>query len=231
VIDGAADSVIATVDVGAAPYAFCYNATNNKVYCANSNNRYIAVIDGATNSVIALLAAGSYPRALCYNGTNNKVYCANQGNASVTVIDGAADVVLSTIWVGKGPLDFAWNPVQNRVYVANYDGSSVSVLRDSGGAAVEESPKPQAASSKPLPTIIRGVLYVPRDMGAGHNPIPLGESGLCPNPLLLDISGRKVLDLRPGANDVRALAPGVYFVREAQAQAQAQAVRKVVVTR
>jgi hypothetical protein len=31
-----------------------------------------------------------------------------------------------------------------------------------------------------------------------------------------------------GANDVRALAPGVYFVREAQAQAQAQAVRKVV---
>jgi len=49
--------------------------------------------------------------------------------------------------------------------------------------------------------------------------------------LLMDISGRKVLDLHPGANDVRALAPGVYFVREAQAQAQAQAVRKVVVAR
>jgi len=45
---------------------------------------------------------------------------------------------------------------------------------------------------------------------------------------LLDVSGRKVLELHPGANDVRALAPGVYFVREAQAQAQAQAVRKVV---
>jgi hypothetical protein len=35
-----------------------------------------------------------------------------------------------------------------------------------------------------------------------------------------------VLELKPGANDVRALAPGVYFVREAQAQAQA--VRKIV---
>ncbi len=46
---------------------------------------------------------------------------------------------------------------------------------------------------------------------------------------LLDIGGRKVLDLHPGANDVRSLAPGVYFVREAQAQAQA--VRKIVVTR
>jgi len=47
---------------------------------------------------------------------------------------------------------------------------------------------------------------------------------------LLDACGRKVMDLRPGANDVRALAPGVYFVREAQAQAQAQAVRKIVLT-
>ena len=46
---------------------------------------------------------------------------------------------------------------------------------------------------------------------------------------LLSIAGRKVMDLEPGANDVRALAPGVYFVREAQAQAQA--IRKIVVTR
>jgi hypothetical protein len=47
--------------------------------------------------------------------------------------------------------------------------------------------------------------------------------------VLLDISGRKVQDLKPGANDVRTLAPGVYFVREAQAQARV--VRKVVITR
>jgi len=49
---------------------------------------------------------------------------------------------------------------------------------------------------------------------------------------LLDASGRKVLDLHPGANDVRALSSGVYFVRE-QPQASShkpQAVRKVVVT-
>ncbi len=50
---------------------------------------------------------------------------------------------------------------------------------------------------------------------------------------LLDISGRQVMDLLPGPNDVRALAPGVYFVRE-EPQAvshKPQAVRKVVVTR
>ena len=48
------------------------------------------------------------------------------------------------------------------------------------------------------------------------------------NGVLLDASGRKVLDLSEGPNDVSRLTPGVYFVREAQAQAQAQAVRKVV---
>jgi hypothetical protein len=42
-----------------------------------------------------------------------------------------------------------------------------------------------------------------------------------------------VLDLRPGANDVRALAPGVYFVHEETqaANLKPQAIRKVIVTR
>jgi len=29
----------------------------------------------------------------------------------------------------------------------------------------------------------------------------------------MDAAGRKVLDLRPGANDISRLSPGVYFVR------------------
>lgn len=50
---------------------------------------------------------------------------------------------------------------------------------------------------------------------------------------LLDISGRKVLDLHPGANDVRALAPGVYFLRGPRTAdgSPDAAVRRVVVTR
>jgi hypothetical protein len=60
--------------------------------------------------------------------------------------------------------------------------------------------------------VVRGVLLLPE------------ATSRIPQAALLDISGRKVLELKPGANDVRGLAPGVYFVREAQAQA----VRKVV---
>jgi hypothetical protein len=47
---------------------------------------------------------------------------------------------------------------------------------------------------------------------------------------LLDISGRKVLDLHAGPNDVRSLAPGAYFIwrQETGDGGPAAAVRKVV---
>ena len=50
----------------------------------------------------------------------------------------------------------------------------------------------------------------------------------------MDVSGRRVLDLQPGANDVRALAPGVYFVCEGAGRSEqggGVGIRKVVVTR
>jgi len=38
VIDGAADSVVATVAVAASPIALLYNPVNHKVYCACSGD-------------------------------------------------------------------------------------------------------------------------------------------------------------------------------------------------
>jgi hypothetical protein len=69
------------------------------------------------------------------------------------------------------------------------------------------------------PTIVRGVLFLPDSPGLR----------VSASPCLLDASGRKVTALRPGPNDVSALSPGVYFVRERQAQALAT--RKVVLAR
>ncbi|MBN2465312.1 hypothetical protein JXD38_06785, partial [candidate division WOR-3 bacterium] len=73
----------------------------------------------------------------------------------------------------------------------------------------------------------RGVLY------AGHDRNPPWDFGSCPKYVLLDISGRKALDLVPGENDVRALAPGVYFISE-ELGVRGEGLgkmRKVVVTR
>jgi len=56
----------------------------------------------------------------------------------------------------------------------------------------------------------------------------MAPSAACP-PAQSPSTQRNVLNLKPGANDVRVLVPGVYFVRETRAQAKAQAIRKVIV--
>jgi hypothetical protein len=82
-------------------------------------------------------------------------------------------------------------------------------------SGVAEGCKPQASSRKPAATIVRGVLNLQSAVYSLQSEVAL-----------LDAAGRKVLDLEPGANDVRALAPGVYFIRMGLGKTQ-----KVVVTR
>jgi len=78
-----------------------------------------------------------------------------------------------------------------------------------GSGVVEEveSPIVRAASSA---TLVRGMLMMPRDM----TELP-GNSGRVSRPSLLDATGRKVMELQPGANDVSRLAPGVYLAHAA----------------
>jgi YVTN family beta-propeller protein len=179
------------------------------------------VIDGATDSVITIVA--THCGELCYNPTNNKVYCAHYDDDSLTVIDGATDAIVTTIEVGANALAFACNPTQSQVYVAIYDESRIAVLTDTILTGIEEVPKRQTTSSKPLPTIIRGVLVLGA-VGSRQNTVDGAE--------LMDACGRKVTDLHAGANDVRALAPGVYFVRdEGRGAGDAGRTSKVVITR
>jgi hypothetical protein len=152
----------------------------------------------------AVVPVGGRPTAVCYNPANGQVYCTSQGGPIVAVIDGATNQRLGEIGMNAFPNDMAWNPVENRVYVVNSESSCVSVLRDSA-AAVEERSTPYATHSVPAATVVRGVLRV----GDGRRQT-VGRAGL------LDISGRKVLDLKAGDNDVSRLAPGVYFVRAEQ---------------
>jgi hypothetical protein len=75
---------------------------------------------------------------------------------------------------------------------------------------------------RPVATVVRDLLFLP----GASSPEPQAAS-------LLDISGRKVMGLQPGANDVRALAPGVYFVREGEGSGEqgGAGIRKIVVAR
>jgi DNA-binding beta-propeller fold protein YncE len=116
----------------------------------------------------------------------------------VTVIDGTSDSIVCSISVGGGPLDLCHNPDQNRIYVANAGSSSISVIRtDPPGLAGDMRP----LAARRGPTIVRNVLDL-QSLASNRQPPAV----------LLDASGRRVLDLAPGANDVSALAAGAYYV-------------------
>jgi hypothetical protein len=123
------------------------------------------------------------------------------------------------------------NNVRYPVAVSDGDGGSIIAWKDdrgiyaqrvAGEAGVMETPIAEGRKTNTGPTIVREVLFLPAN---GEGRVAKGE--------LLNVSGRKVLDLHPGANDVRALAPGVYFVREEPqaASLKPQAVLKVILTR
>jgi len=86
----------------------------------------------------------------------------------------------------------------------------------------EDRQQPTAIGQQLTASVIRNVLLLPE----AASPRPQAAS-------LMDISGKKVLDLKAGANDVSGLAPGVYFVRQEPhaSSHKPQAVTKVVVTR
>jgi hypothetical protein len=69
-------------------------------------------------------------------------------------------------------------------------------------AVGEARSTPYAVRTAPVPTIVRGLLEMPE----ATTRKPQAAS------YLLDVCGRKVIELRPGPNDVGRLAPGVYFV-------------------
>lgn len=74
--------------------------------------------------------------------------------------------------------------------------------------------------------VIRGVLFLEGDCPRTETEGTVPEWGPSPEPVLIDATGRKVLNLESGANDVSRLASGVYFVR-----AEPQAVREVIIAR
>ena len=115
-----------------------------------------------------------------------------------------------TDWDGDGDLD---------MITCDYYGS-VFLRRNITTTGVEETMNDERGTMNAGATIVRGVLFME---ARGEKREARGE--------LLDIAGRKVLDLKPGANDVSCLAPGVYFVRAVSREPSAVSCRRVVLTR
>jgi YVTN family beta-propeller protein len=224
VIDCTSDTVLGRVVTGGWPWTAYSDSACDKVYVVPSNPG-LYIVNAATDTLYRTLSVGIAGGTIDNRrpGAANLLYCI--GNGGLYVIDGVTDDIQRFLPVGDAPTALAWNPVHSWVYVSNSGSSSITVVSDTM-LGIEES-QPQAASLKPQATVVRGVLFLPRDM----TEIRPWISDRVPRPVLLDVSGRKAMELKPGANDVRALAPGVYFVRSepSATSRQSSAVTKVII--
>jgi hypothetical protein len=93
------------------------------------------------------------------------------------------------------------------------------IKTDSAGLLAVEEPETPGTRRAAAATIVSGTLrYQPTANSSRQSAV------------LLDLTGRKVLDLQPGQNDISRLSPGVYFLKSEVPNRSAElAVRKVVI--
>jgi YVTN family beta-propeller protein len=199
VISGDSNTLVARVPVGAGVFALRYVTHENAVYCANMADSTVSVIDCGTNQVTATIITSPGASALCLDSLHNKLYCGDFAADSVSVIDCGTNQLVQTLPAGKGPAAFAFNHTWSRVYVANDQDSTVTVYRDTSAPGVADT-RSVSGTVSGGPSIVRGVLTLPASGATTH--------------ALLDRTGRVVMSLCPGANDVSHLAPGVYYLSE-----------------
>jgi len=254
VIDGAGNGTT-TVTADSGSYAVAVNPVNNKVYVTNSaagsvtvidevpivDTKVRAEIDGLAGHVTELAQPTLTGTAVNHQDSVHNVMMGVLGRrgtaqqifswADITSGAGTDSVAWSFAW-GTDSLTSGENficvvPMEMDAATTNNEGLGspfagnmvVYPLYRTWGLGLQEP----ASSSSPFrpfgTTMLRGALVMPG--ASSRNPQAAS---------LLDISGRKVMDLRPGANDVRALAPGIYFVRAVGLEQSAAGCHKVVVT-
>jgi hypothetical protein len=135
----------------------------------------------------------------------------------------AAETALTTVaGMGTAVLAAAGSRAHLLLY-DNRDGNfEMYYKRNLTAGGVEETPDAEVRTTNAA-TIVSRLLFLDGDCP---------RTGTVPKTVLLDISGRKVADLKPGANDISHVASGVYFAASAfGVEHGASTVRKVVLTR
>ena len=151
VIDGATNTVSATVPAGAEPFAIAVNPVTNTIYLTNNpiTRGSVTVINGADNSIVATVPAGLSPNYVAVNPVTNKIYASDSSGNMVYVIDGSnPTVTLTTVTVGNRPNGIAIDQARNKLYVANIGDNTREVWID--GATNTETKAVPVSTQEPF---------------------------------------------------------------------------------
>ena len=187
---------------------------DGKVYITDCDDKgttpdTIWVVDCATDSVLKkfeCVHAGRPRQCIRWVPWSNRIYFIFPDAthlSSLVVVDCNTDSVIvpQMLLSDQYLYDIQLDPIHQRIFVTGGDTNTVYVLRDVEGGVAEEPTQ--------TPEGLR-----PKPAATVMRSLPSGAAAF-------DAMGRRVASPKPG----------VYFLREAQAQVQAQAVRKVIIQR
>jgi DNA-binding beta-propeller fold protein YncE len=184
VVDPARESIVGIVDLesGYPATGLCINTINNRLYAQASG--LIVIVDCTDDSVLTRLPAWNYRTALLYDPDANRLYYTY--DTVLVTVDGAADTVIARFNVTNGWAGLAFSRISHRLYHAGR--SEIAVFHC--------PPPVHAAIGETGPTLISREITL-----LGIHPADL-----------IDVTGRRVLRLKPGLNRLDALPAGVFYL-------------------
>ncbi len=178
--------------------------------------------NGCNALVESCLVTRNSNGGICFSDGRNTVirHCdifGNSGEAVGYAGSGGQDATAERNWWGdaSGP----WHPSLN----PDGRGDTVSDWVDfdpwlAAPVALAERPAPTASRPAPTASVVRSILNLTPDFCGARSDLAL-----------MDATGRRVIALKPGSNDISRLAPGVYFIRQSADNRAPATARRVVV--
>jgi len=131
VIDGASNTVLATIATGNFTAAVGVDFRRHLAYAANQGasgtpeTQNLSVIDTNTNTVIGTIQTDQSPNTVSVNPFTNRIYVANRlgdnqpGNDVVDIIDGNTGQIVNRLPIDRSPVDAAIDLGHNLLYITS----------------------------------------------------------------------------------------------------------------
>jgi YVTN family beta-propeller protein len=132
VIDGASDSVLATVDVGHLPYVLAVNATTNKIFVSNTFSDVITLIDGPTNAT-SKIKAGSGD-SIVIDAKRDRAYLTHWEGTAITALDSKPTMVGKIRIGGMHLWGVTVDEGTGRVYATRAGAAKLAIVDEATGA-------------------------------------------------------------------------------------------------
>jgi YVTN family beta-propeller protein len=135
VIDGASDSVTATIDVGHLPYVLAVNAATNKIFVSNTFSDVITLIDGATNATTTIKAGSA--DSIVIDQKRDRVYLIGWEGTSFRMLDSTPADVGKIQMNGMHLWGAAVDETAGKLYATRAGSAKLAIIDEATGAVAD----------------------------------------------------------------------------------------------